>query len=326
MLNYINTIISVGSVDGILTTAAAIRQLPEMPEVVFCQAFTVDRVDIRGWKQKRKILLIDLAVNNRDEKMTSDFVAKILEAGHEIVGICDEHDAEAWERVLNNNSLTIGDLSFKPISQASCDAIKSSGALMLYHFKKLPCSLDEETKLHIKELCEAADAGDRMDFTTHFGGLVNMAVKSKIADDSRRVYLAKHFAFNREPDEDILGWIKEYEEILKTHDEVIASSKIVGPGIIRVDTFNKIIDMTTLMGEIYKRVPVVVIDGESYSKEAGGKIRQISIGVKLGYPLDILATLKAAGVNASGFAQKVNLPPEEEEKALAAIETAIKNK
>lgn len=313
----INLIVAVGSVDGILTSAAVLRAFGlKDAEIIFCQAFTVDRIPVEQWEPGRKVLFVDLAVNNRDEAMTSAFVARIVDAGHEIVGICDEHDAEAWSRVFETNGLKIEDMAIQPISQKTCN-IKSSGALLLSY-------LGKEADSRTKELCEAADAGDRMDFSTHFGGLVNMAIKSKIVDDSRRVYLAKHFASQRRPDEKILGWIAEYEAILKTHEEIISSAEKIDPEIIRVNTISKVIDMTTLMMELYKKAPIVIVDGESYSPSAKAKVRQISVGLKPGYPMDILATLQAAGINASGFAQKANLPPEEEEKAIAVIKAAIK--
>lgn len=315
-IGNVNLIIAVGSVDGVLTTAAFLRAFGlGGAEIIFCQAFTVDKVAVDQWQPNRKVLFIDLAVNNRDEQMTVDFVARLTRAGHKIVGVCDEHDAEAWSRVLETNGLRIEDLAIQPVSQKTGD-IKSSGALLLSY-------LGEETNFRTRELCEAADAADRMDFSTHFGGLINMAVKTKIADDSRRVYLAKHFASQRLPDEKIIEWIAEYEAVLKTHGEIISSAEMVYPEIIRVDTVGKVVDMTTLLFELYNIAPIVIVDGESYSPSAKAKVRQISVGLKPEYPMDITVTLQSAGVKASGFAQKANLPPEEEEKAIAAIRAAI---
>ena len=176
MKKLFNLIVSVGSVDGVCTSAAALRTVCQPDtEIIFTQAFTVDKIDPTAWKPSRKVLFVDLAVNNRDEAMTVDFLRRIIAAGHQIVGVLDEHCREDWEQAFSEARLSFDDLLIEPVSQATGE-IKSSGALLLY----ILGIVDE----HTEELLGAADAGDRMDFTTHFGGLVNRAVKSKIADDS----------------------------------------------------------------------------------------------------------------------------------------------
>lgn len=209
LFNGKNTqVVAVGSVDGVLTTAAFLRSIGNLKNVgvEFTQAFQVDKIDVARWALS-SIVLIDLAVNNKDESMTADFVRRIQDAGHTISAVIDEHDADAWRRVLGEEVFSA--LVVKPQSQKT-GPFKSSGAILLD-------ALGDEADDHTRELCQAADAGDQMDFTTHFGGYANKSVKSAIWDNGRRIHLARRFAGNREPDEKIIDWCKEYDTILVTH-------------------------------------------------------------------------------------------------------------
>jgi len=315
MKSLLNTkatqILSVGSVDGILSAAAVLRNLAdENCEIEFCQAFTVDKVNPQAWQANRKVVFVDLAVNNRDESMTVDFIKRILDAGHEIVGILDEHNAKDWQRVCQTVGLDFDGLEIKPVSQDE-GKIKSSGALFHSLFW-------DEVDEHTRQLCQAADAGDRMDFSTHFGRIVNEAVKSRIADDSRRVYMAKHFAKNAEADSTIQGWMAEYQEILANHEEILAAAEDLGDGILRVNAVGKTVDMTTLMGRLYRQCKVAIVVGESYNKALGKKTTQHGFGIPRGAG-DLLTVIKDVVPTASGFAEKVNVDPE---YGKAAVEAA----
>ncbi len=311
MFKKINQIIAVGSVDGILTTAAMLRLIGnENIDLLFTQAFAVDKIDVAALQPSRKIAFVDLAVNNRDKAMTKNFVTALQNAGHEIVAVCDEHCREDWFEILGN----FDGLAIEPQSQAK-GVFKSSGAVLRNAVGNL---LDD----HGRELCEAADAGDRMDFSTHFGGVVNQAVKSRIADDTRRVHLAKHFSQNQNSDETILGWIKEYEVILANHQEILNSKIDLGGGIIRVSTIGKVVDITTLMSTLYKSGGrVVVVEGEMFNKAAGRKERQVAFGTSEKF--DLLAAVKAVVPAASGFAQKANVPLDQEQAALDAVRALL---
>ncbi len=332
ILRSVNFILAVGSVDGVCTSAAVRRNANPAADIGFCQAFTVDRIDPATWGDQRKVLFVDLAVNNRDPEMTAAFLRRVKAAGHQIVGVLDEHNADDWRRAFDAAGLSFDELAIRPVSQDKGD-IKSSGALLQNLLaaddqanEELFCQgyaplLDGQTH----ELCQAADAADRMDFTTHFGGAVNQAVKSRIADDSRRVYLAKHFAQNRDADETINGWIAEYEAILATHEEIVEARQDLGDGIVRISAVGKTVDMTTLMKTVYDLgYSVVLTEGEMFDKSLGKKTIQIAFGCKPGLKLDAVATIKAAGVECSGFAAKANVRPEDEEAALAAIRSALR--
>lgn len=316
ILGKVNFVLAVGSVDGVCTSAAVLRNADPAANIGFCQAFTVDKVDPATWGDRRNSLFVDLAVNNRDEAMTVDFLRRVKAAGHTIIGVLDEHNAEDWQKAFAAAKLSFDELAIKPVSQNDGD-IKSSGALLLSLLG------NEEVDEQTRELCEAADAGDRMDFSTHFGGVVNQAVKSRIADDSRRVYLAKHFAQNHDADATINGWVAEYEQILANHDEIVAAKVDLGNKIHRVVATGKMVDMTTLMSRLYKEgAKVVVLEGETFSKDLGRKTLSVSFGTN-DKTLDLLAVVKGTVPSASGFAQKVNVEPEHEAAALEAVRVAI---
>jgi hypothetical protein len=309
-LQEVNQIVAVGSVDGVLTAAALYRVIGRKDTgLVFTQAFTVDKLDISGWLPERNVAFVDLAVNNRDAEMTKAFVERLEVAGHKVVAVIDEHNQAAWKGVLES----FEGLLIEPQSQEE-GIFRSSGAV-------LKAALDEEADAYTLELLNAADAGDRMDFTTHFGGIVNQAVKSAITDDTRRVYLARYLAFNREPDAMIQGWMHEYEELLANHQGVLDAQQDLRDGIVRVVTTGRKVDMTTLMNTIYRQagVRVVVLEGMAFNKAAGGQTLQISFGTK-DETLDLMAAIKATGVTPlGGFPQKVNVEPADEATAVAAV-------
>jgi hypothetical protein len=253
--------------------------------------------------------------------MTRDFLKRVKAAGHSVFGVLDEHNAEDWERVFQEADMSAewNALQIYPVSQDT-GKIKSSGALCLSLF-------GDEVDEHVKSLCEAADAADRMDYSTKFGSLVNSAVKSRIQDDTRRVYMAKHFASNSEPDEVISKWIEEYEKILENHKEILTKAQDLGDGIVRMSTVGLAVDMTSLMKEVYDRGFILAVcEGEFYSKDLGKKVTQIGFGLdSRKSKLNLVDILASVGIVGNGFAAKVNVLPEQEQTATEAIRTAIRS-
>ncbi len=347
-MNRINQIISVGSVDGVLTSAALLRLIGrDDVGLQFTQAFSVDKVDVTKFPEAARVALVDLAVNNRDPSMTAGFIARLQEAGHQVVAVIDEHSREDWIEIVGqvpntgcyhtapddeynrhhdsffvnceaccSNSLPreFEGLIIEPQSQAE-GTYKSSGAV-------LAAAANDLLDTHGVELCQAADAGDRMDFTTHFGAIVNQAVKSDISNDARRVYLARHLAQNAEADDTIRGWMVEYEQILADHDIIVAAATDLGGGIIRVNTTGRKVDVTTLMARLYRSgARVVISEGELFVPDL--KMKKLMIAFGTSEKIDILAAVKAAGVPASGFAQKANVDLADEAGALVAIRALL---
>ncbi|MCB9801319.1 MAG: hypothetical protein H6773_03990 [Pseudomonadales bacterium] len=313
-LSQVNQVVSVGSVDGVATTAGFLSWLGRIVPVVFTQAFQVDKIDISGWEPNRQVLFIDLAVNNQNSAMTADFVKKVRAAGHTIVAIIDEHDAQAWQQVLGE---TWDSLTVKPVSQKEGE-YKSSGALLQF-------VLGPEVTEHSLELLQAADAADKFDFSTRFGQMINQAVKSRIGDNTRRVHLAEWLAFHSEPDEKIRGWIQEYEQILANHAAVIKQATWVVPEkMIRVNTTGVVIDMSGLTVQLYKIAPVVVMEATAYHKPAGGHVSMVAFMTNR-KDLDFVAALTdVEGVELlGGFASKANVTPASEAAATEVIKKLI---
>lgn len=313
-LSFVDQIVAVGSIDGILTTAALLRTIgrPNEVGVVFTQAFEFDKIDPAAWEPNRRVAFVDLAVNNRNPQMTADFVRRLREAGHQLVAVIDEHSREDWLDCL----VSFEDLAVEPQSQKA-GVFKSSGAV-------LKAALDDTIDAHTAELLDSADAGDRMDFTTRFGGVVNQAVKAAIQDNNRRVYMARHFASQRDPDEKIRGWVAEYQEILANHAAIVAAKQDLGDGMIRVVATGKRVDMTTLLSGLYRTgVRVVVLEGEMFNPAK--KAKEIMVSFATGDPeLDLLAAIKAAGVNAGGFLSKANVDLADEAKATEAVRQLLR--
>ncbi len=234
----IDVIVAVGSIDGLLTTSGVLHNAESHVKIVFCKPQQVGTLDPIIWGSNLRILFINLAVSSGREVTTEDFLLRIIEAGHKIKGVLDEHNRKAWQRVFKAVGLSFNSLLIKPVSQNKSH-IKSSGRLLLELAGK-------EMDSYTRELCEDADKADHGNFNTHFGGLVNKAIKSDIKNNKRRVYLAKHFAFNRDPDEQILGWIKEYDTIVAHHQKIIESRSDLGDKIVQIDLRGEKIDRTTL--------------------------------------------------------------------------------
>jgi len=311
----VDLVVAVGSVDGILTTAALLRLIGnDDVEVCFTQAFTVDRLPVGSWNGRR-VALVDLAVNNRDPQMTASFIARLREQNNELVAVIDEHSREDWLSVLG----TFDGLVIEPQSQGVEGVPGSAGEVLRRALE------GEVVDDHTLDLLAAADAADRMDFSTHFGSIANQAVKSNIRDDARRVKLARHLAQQREADEQIAAWIAEYEAILANHDTIVASREDLGDGIHRVSTAGLAVDMTSLMGRLYgEGAKVVALEGEAFVPAEKRKRALLAFGTA-DKGLDLMAIVRVAGVTPlGGFAQKVNVDLGDEEVALAAVRAHLR--
>lgn len=314
-ISDITHIVFTGSVDGQATSAALMNKIGHEVSTTPTQAFEVDKIDVDKLPANSVVAFVDLAVNNKNRQMTADFVARLIAAGHKLVAVIDEHSREDWLEVLG----TFEGLIIEPQSQAA-GVFKSSGAI-------LKAALGELASELAIELCDDADAGDRMDFSTHFGGLINMAIKSDIFNNARRMYMVKHFAFNREPDAQIVEWAQEYDKvIIPNHLAIKAAAKKMYFGMVRVVTTGMKIDMTTLMSDLYKNYRIVVLEGMAFNPAEKKQTLQVSIGTN-DKTLDLLACVKAAGITPlGGFAAKVNVELKDEKKALVAIRKMLRKK
>ena len=293
-------IVSVGSTDGVLTTATVLRTMAvENPSVVFTQAFQVHQLDPTTWGEPgQRVVFVDLAVNNGNEEMTEEFVRRIVEAGHVLVGIVDEHDAAAWRRVLGKVSIDFESLLVKPMTATSSGAV-------LYSFLGAA-------------LMRAADMADGGVFGQKDGTLqeriawyTNAPIKAAAFDNRRREYITRHFALHTEPDEIIIGWAEEYEE-MERNLPILLHAAIVEKDLVTIDARGKRIDATAVMKAGYALGTVVHL---LHDHQPGH-----SFGVNQDAGIDILTLLRGAGIQCTGFALKANVADEHAEAAVVAVQ------
>lgn len=322
-LKEVNQIVSVGSADGVLTTAALIRFIGRSADEIgleFGQSFNVDKkIGIDKWLPNRNVVLVDLAVNDKDPEITKRFVQKIKDAGHNLMAVIDEHNSPKWLEVLGS----FDNLIVQPVNQEDPNSpYHSSGSILKDALENSNLPIDD----HARQLLTDADLADKMKFDTTFGSIVNSAVKSKIDDDSRRIYLAKHLAFHDQPDQQILEWIEEYKAILQNHQEIINMREDLGDGIVRVDAVGKKIDMTTLMSNLHQYgARIIFVKKEVYLRDQDKKAMQIAIGTaRTDKSIDLRAVLEQNGIIPfSGYSQAVNIDPSQEDDAIRIFKDSL---
>jgi hypothetical protein len=309
-------IIAVGSVDGVLTSAALIRFFSnrgDACEIHFTQAFTcqetLEFIEAGDW-----VYLVDLAVNNRDPEYTRQFVKGIEDCGAAIYAIADEHDAQAWNQIIPNMGNGEGELAMMVYPQTRSEQYPSSGAVLRQYLSGLEGWDDYCTRL-----TQYADLADQAEFVG-LAEVVNKAVKSNIRDQHRRVYIAKHFSQSFEMDPQIRQWVTDYETLEANMNEIL--SNVVDRGkYIYLDSRGKDVDMTTLATRVYRQYPdalVVVAKGQAFDKTKGGVIPCYSFMASTNAPED-LNVQSLVGVPGFGFAKKFNVEDEEFEEALANL-------
>ena len=312
-------VVAVGSVDGVCTAAAVLRLAGAQARVMFTQAFQVNMLKPEIWGEPGNVAFVDLAVNTRDDSMTADFAQRVRAAGHEIVAIIDEHDARAWEAVMAVAGLNPATLAIAPITGKGTDC-NSSGAI-------LARALSEEADGHVRALCAAADAGDRMAFSENaIADLVNRATKSAIQDNRRREHLAKRLAETAESDAEINAWCAEYAVILRNHRDLVDNRLDYGDGILRVYATGRKVDVTTLMGDLYAAgAAVAVVQGEFFNPASKKVEEVVSFGLASAAPkINLVAIANAAGINAGGMPAKISVALKDESATTAAIREALR--
>lgn len=318
-----NHIIAVGSIDGIFTAAAVLNYLGEA-KISFTQAFTVHAVKVEEGDQ---LWLVDLAVNNSPIRQAipelgleagtsgSDYTKAVVkswqDAGAEVKAIVDEHGAEAWTQAYGS----FDGLLVKPMTQDVDDNIHSAGDTLI----QSGLDISDEAK----NLCVTASLADQGSFIG-LGEIANKAVKAAIGDNSRREYIARHFALNMAPDEKISGWAAEYDELQRNAERVMAEAEDNGSWVF-VDTRGKKVDMTSLAFSLYAKFPeasVVVCRGQAYDKDQGGvvPVHSFMLSNKADQSLDLKA---AIGCNGFGFGKKWNVADEKADEAMSKLSTYL---
>lgn len=304
----VNVIVASGSPDGVLGVAACLRRDPNI-QVVFTQAFEVDRIDPSKWGEGKKVGFIDLGVNNQNPNMTEEFVGKIKKSGHEILFIASEHGKEAWYKIVSKEGLTI-----KPKNRG--EKYESSCAVLA---KK---AFQHSEDSHTKELLNDGNEADKMNYVG-FGKIVNDALKSNPGDSMRRPYLANHLAFNSIPDNTIEKWINDGKVIEVNNSQILSTGKDLGDGIYLYDASIGLHNATEIFKEAYKTSHFVVLQNTKVfldNKPLNGA--SIATDRK---DINVLQTIQNAGINAGGIAVKANFAPEDLDRVVEAIRATLKD-
>lgn len=310
-------IMAVGSVDGVMTSAALSLLLRaeghHKIDVLWTQAHRVDDVRFPD-DEMLDVWLVDLAVDQLDPERTARLVKHIDAGGHHLCGVIDEHDPDAWSPILGGL-----DLRVSPMRAAS------SGAVLLAHlsrFDRLPSD--------VAEICREADLADRGDFVGGRRTTVNAAIKSKVSDDRRRTacfewlsgvqregrWVSTGLGVSTRVPAQIGGWVREYEadeecRRLALEDAVEHEIHVEVPA-------QSVRDITALCFAAYARWPGklivvrVTVDGvpstifaEKVGREAKG--------------LNALGALGQAGIKVRGIPGRATVAWEDEAAALAAV-------
>lgn len=148
------TVICHGDVDGLIAAAVAMGHYGVyFPRLVITQPFMLDKIgQIDG-----QVVVVDIAVNNRDTAMTAKFIAE-----HDVLAWYDHHDGGAFLTDLLGERAIVGDFP-------SCPALMRAHGIRIEDW-----------------LVDAANAADRpMDFpATKFSDLFNQAIKVALVEQT----------------------------------------------------------------------------------------------------------------------------------------------
>lgn len=314
----VNQIVAVGSVDGILTTAALLSYIgPEKQVYVqFTTAMQVNTLRVDWWRANRRVALVNLGVNFNDVFSTRQFIDQIYRRQHTIVAIIDEHNRELWQAVMAPYR-QLSTLAVEPQTQSTASGIHSSGAVFL-------AALGHEATEHQQQLLAAAEAADRGNFSSPFASMVNRAIKPDLHNQRRRVYVARHFAKAALPDAQIERWIAEYLPLQKNAQDIFHARSNLGEGVIRLVLNGRPVDMTDLNMRVWMSGARVLVLSHHPSGIDDEYTTPTVIRAK--YPwLDLVRIMNQADVAVltGGARSRISVRPHDEWSAVEAIRHAI---
>lgn len=313
----VNQIVAVGSVDGILTTAALLSIIGPAKEVYvqFTTAATVNDLTIGLWRPARQIALVNLGVNFSDLFITRMFIDRLYRGGHKIVAVIDEHGRELWQAVLAPYCC-LSDLAVEPQTQAVNSNIRSSGAVLLN-------TLGVQATEHQRTLLLAAESADRGNFSPPLASLVNRSIKPDLYNQRRRVYLARHLAATAEPDATIQRWMTEYLPLQRRAQDIWHARSNLGEGIVSLVLDSRPVDMTDLIVRVWiAGARVVVLSHQQQDNDQ----RLVPTVIRTRYVwLDLPRIVAHAGLDVIGNSSRlrVTVRPQDETRAIEAIRHAI---
>lgn len=307
-------VVTGGSGDAVCTSAAVVRLLqPDDPRIEVTQADKVHTLAPQTWQPHCRVILVGLAVSKPQPTKTKAFLRSLIENGHELVAIIDEHARPEWETVLEEVGIDISKLLIEPQSQEHGE-FRSSGSVLRW-------AIGPNIEKHVCTLLDAADLCDRRAFwDLDIAFYVNACIKSDIKSGQRRVALIRHFASVLRKADFMDPWIEEYEEILARHKRIIEQRQELGHGLVRV-VIDGEVDMTHLTYQLYSApidARVVMCEGMFFDQEADGKVRKLALGTDE-RRLKLFTRLRAAGVDCTGMDHKPFVHLKDEDAAVRVL-------
>ncbi|MCB0344450.1 MAG: hypothetical protein KDD66_05010 [Bdellovibrionales bacterium] len=307
-------VVTGGSGDAVCTAAAVVRLLqPDEPRIEVTQADKVHTLAPQTWPQHSRVVLVGLAVSKPQPTKTKAFLRSLVDNGHELVAIIDEHARTEWESVLEEVGIDISELLIEPQSQEHGE-FRSAGSV-------LRRALGANIEPHIDALLDAADLCDRRAFwDANIAFYVNACIKSDIKSGQRRVALIRHFARILRKADFMDEWIEEYEVILERHSRIIKDREELGFGLVRV-VIDGEVDMTSLTYDLYSEpvnARVVMCEGMFFDQEADGKVRKLALGTDE-RRLKLFKRLRDSGVDCTGMDHKPFVKLQDEQRAVEVL-------
>lgn len=253
-------VVSHGDTDGMISAALVVKKynldLSET-DVIFTQPFLVSKVNLDGYG---KVFVADVAVNNRNPEMTSEFVDAL---GQKLVVWYDHH--KGWEDSgLIDSRFVIDE------SSPSCAKVIGGPARWIV----------------------AANVIDSRKGKSELGQLLDQATKVNLSDNSVRQVAFEHI-LGLNDGSLLRKKQQEYRIVEKKTKELVKRGRIDGKVLI-IDTRGQVgFDRTQLFMLGYHRAPFVVVLGEFEGKlttvvATNTKINLVELfGLKSGAPFRV---------------------------------------
>lgn len=283
-----NILVAHGDLDGMISAALAIQRyklaLGET-EIVFVQPFTVDKVEVP--EETERVIVVDIAVNNRDPEMTKTFLRRI---GDRLAGWFDHH--QGWRDFLGFES-TGGDVvPFLVDSEArSCAELLQGDAALV---------------------ADAIAADTRKGALSPRAQLIEQATKANMSDDNIRLMAVKWLLGDETARAGLEQAAKRYAEIQAETERLAATYRVTGKvALVDARNSNHQYDLTQLLLAGQKLVPHAVV---------------LTVHPKQGEGLTIATSRKDVNLVelfqlGSGAPFRVSLPFKRLDEALAKLAT-----
>jgi hypothetical protein len=275
-------IVAHGDLDGIISAALLARRhgwSPDEVKVTFTQPFLVDRVAVG---EDDEVYVVDLAVNNRDPRMTRDFITRL---GGRLVAWYDHHIG--WGNEFKDGR----DLRFVIAEGYPSCAFLVGGSSSL--------------------VADANAADTRKGLLSDRGILIENATKADLSDDRTRDAAFRWLLGDESARAVLEDAARRYAEVMAETERLASGYRVDGcVAVVDARESNHRYDLTQLLlaGQKKARFAVVLVkdprDGSKRVTVATGD-RSVNLVEVFGLP--------------SGAPFRVNLPVERYEEAVARL-------